>query len=80
MGEAAVQHSAVLAAFAEFLRNSTNQIAENISEWLDDLKDEHADADRKIAAARQAVVDAEVEKAKLTQMEMWLVKHRGGRR
>lgn len=54
--------------------------AENISEWLDDLKDEHADADRKIAAARQAVVDAEVEKAKLTQMEMWLVKHRGGRR
>jgi hypothetical protein len=43
-------------------------------------QDEHADADRKIAAARQAVVDPEVEKAKLTQMEMWLVKHRGGRR
>ena len=80
MGEAAEQHTAVLAAFAEFLRNSTNAISESIPDRLDDLKVEREEADAKILATRQALADAEVEKAKLDQLEMWLVKHRGGAR
>ena len=78
MGEAAEEHGAVLAALAEFLRNSTDQIAACLPQWLDDLRVEHEEANKKIAAAQQMVADAEVENARLTQMEMWLSKHRDG--